>query len=178
MHLTYEQLNEYLDNESGERARIETHLSACDECTARLTALQNLFAEIEVLPEVALSRDLASPFTRQSNLPVLQLPRWLTLTTTLQAVTAVIATIVFAPLVMQWVLPYLSSMQAPTYAEIFIELQSQWMVCLDLFSKLQMSSPPEIPVVELSSLVIVLTLAGVSILWLVGNGLLLRNQMK
>ncbi len=53
MHLTDEQLNEYLDNEStDERAQIESHLSSCDECAARLSTLQNLFAELESLPEL------------------------------------------------------------------------------------------------------------------------------
>ena len=39
MHLTDEQLNEYLDNEIVDRAQTELHLFACDDCAARLTAL-------------------------------------------------------------------------------------------------------------------------------------------
>jgi hypothetical protein len=35
---------------------------------------------------------------------------------------------------------------------------------------------PEIPVIELSGWFIMLMVAGVSVLWLVGNRLLLRNQ--
>ena len=50
-HLTDEQLNEYLDHESQEHAQIESHLSACDECTVRLAALQTLFTELDSLPE-------------------------------------------------------------------------------------------------------------------------------
>ena len=52
MHLTDVQLNEYLDNETTERTQIESHLSVCDECTARLSALKTLFTEIESLPEI------------------------------------------------------------------------------------------------------------------------------
>ena len=37
---------------------------------------------------------------------------------------------------------------------------------------------PEIPVIELSSWLVMLMLVVVSMLWLVGNGLLLRNQIK
>jgi anti-sigma factor RsiW len=59
MHLTDEQLNEYLDNETTERAQIETHLASCADCAARLIALQVLFAEIESLPEVELAPTLA-----------------------------------------------------------------------------------------------------------------------
>jgi len=59
MHLTDEQLNEYLDNEIVDRADIESHLASCGECAARLTALQTLFAELDSLPELELTRDLA-----------------------------------------------------------------------------------------------------------------------
>ena len=82
-HLTDEQLNEYLDEATNERPQIESHLSSCDECAARLTTLQTLFTEIESLPELALTKSLAAPFMRTSNLPA-QLPRFLTLTVTLQ----------------------------------------------------------------------------------------------
>jgi hypothetical protein len=178
MHLTDEQLNEYLDNEIQDRVQIELHLASCDECTARLTVLRSLFNEIESLPDLALSHNIAAVFTRQSSQPVPQLPRWLTLTATLQAAIAAVALVIAAPLVMQWISPYLSNMQGPSFVELFFELQSQWMVWLDMFSQFQIPSVPEIPVLELSSMLILLTVAGVSTLWIVGNGLLLRNQFK
>jgi Putative zinc-finger len=178
IHLTDEQLNEYLDNEITERAQIEAHLSSCEECAARLTALQALFAEIESLPELELTQSITERFTVGSSLPAPQLPGWLTLTATLQVAITVIAAIIFASPVMQLILPYLSNIQAPSFPEIFLQLQSLWMIWLDMLSQLQIPTLPEIPVIELSSLVIMLTLAGVSALWIVGNGLLLRNQIK
>ena len=63
-HISDVQLNEYLDNEIPDRAQIELHLKSCEDCTARLTALLRLFDEVESLPELALSRDLAAHFTR------------------------------------------------------------------------------------------------------------------
>ena len=104
-HVTDVQLNEYLDHESAEREQIETHISSCADCAARLTALQALFAEIESLPELPLTHDLTARFTPTPSLPV-----------------------------------------------------------------------PQLPVIEISNLMITLTLAGISMLWLIGNGLLLRNQ--
>jgi anti-sigma factor RsiW len=172
MHLTDDQLNEYLDNEIIDRAPIELHLSSCDECAARLAALRNLFAEIESLPDLAVSRDLTPHLMPR----VPSLPRWLTLTATLQAALSVIAFMVTAPLMMQLLAPYVSNIQIPSFADMFVQFQSQWMAWLDLYSQLQMPSVPEIPVVELSSMVIVLTLVFVSMLWIVGNGLLLRNS--
>ena len=177
MHLTDVQLNEYLDNESQEQAQIETHLSSCDECAARLTALQALFTEIESLPELALSKSLAAPFTRQSNLPA-QLPRWLTLTASLQAALALIAIIIAAPFVLQFISPYLTAAQSPSFTDLLVQIESQWIAWLDALSQVQIPTLPEIPVIEVSSFVITLTLAGIFMLWLVGNGLLLRNKIK
>ena len=174
IHLTDEQLNEYLDNETKERVRIEAHLSSCDECAARLSALQSLFVEIESLPELTLTRDLAVRFAPSPNPPVPQLPNWLTLTASLQAAFALIAIIITAPMVIN----LLPAIQTPSLTDVFIQVQSQWTAWLDMLSQFQVPVMPEIPVIELSSLVIAFTLVGVSLLWLVGNGLLLRNQIK
>ncbi|HQX01796.1 MAG TPA: hypothetical protein PLQ94_06780, partial [Anaerolineales bacterium] len=84
MHLTDDQLNEYLDEASNERVQIEAHLSSCDECVARLSTLQNLFTELDSLPELELTRDLAARFFPRPSLPA-QLPKFLTLTAFLQA---------------------------------------------------------------------------------------------
>ena len=175
-HVTDAQLNEYLDNEttSEERTRIESHLLACEECAARVAALQTLFAEIESLPELELSKPLAAPFTPPSSLPVPQLPRWLTLTATLQAAGALIALLIAGPFVGN----LLPSVEMPSLTTIILQLQAQWMVWLDLLSTFQIPALPELPELEISSLMLTLILAGASLLWLVGNGLLLREQSK
>jgi anti-sigma factor RsiW len=173
-HISDVQLNEYLDNnETTERAFIEAHLSSCGECTARLTALQAVFTEIESLPELELPHSIAARFTPPPSLTP-QLPRWLTLTATLQAAFAVIAIIFISPLIVN----FLPAVQTPSIADVTLQLQSQWMAMLDGFSNIQMPTLPQLPVLEISSLVLALTLAGVSILWLVGNGLLLRRQIR
>lgn len=171
MHLTDDELNEYLDNESAERVQIETHLSVCDECAARLTALQTLFAEIEALPEMELTHSIAARFTPTPSLPP-QLPTWLTLTATLQAALALITVIVAAP----FILRLLPVIQMPSLTDLSLQLQSQWTSLFDLFTNYQLPSLPQLPALEISSLMLTLTLAGVSLLWLVGNGLLLMNQ--
>ena len=53
-------LNEYLDMvlPPETRAEVETHLAACSDCAARLTALRALFASLKSLPELPLQRDL------------------------------------------------------------------------------------------------------------------------
>jgi anti-sigma factor RsiW len=173
MHLTDDQLNEYVDNETAERKQIETHLSSCDECAARLTALKTLFAEIESLPELELTHSIAARFTPTPSLQS-QLPTWLTLTATLQAAFALVTVIIAAPFITK----LMPVVQMPSLTKIFLQLQAQWTSLFDLFTNYQLPSLPQLPPLEISSLVLTLTLAGVSMLWLVGNGLLLRNQMK
>ena len=173
MHLTEEELNEYLDNEILGRQRVELHLSACDECAARLTALQALFTEIESLPELNLTRSIAARFAPSPGVAA-QLPRWLTLTATLQAALALTAIILAAPMVMN----LLPAIQTPSFTDIFIQIQSQWIGWLDMLSTFRLPSVPQIPAMDLSSLTLTLTLVVVSMLWLIGNSLLLRNQIK
>lgn len=173
MHLTDDQLNEYLDHETAERAQIETHLASCADCAARLTALQTLFAELDSLPEVELTRSLAARFTAQGQLTP-QLPRWLTLTASLQAALALIALILGAPFVMD-LLPVI---ETPSFTEILIQLQTQWLILLDAFTNYQLPALPQLPRLEISSLMLSLALAAASLLWLVGNGLLLRNNVR
>jgi len=177
MHLTEEELNEYLDNEIQDRKRVELHLSGCEECAARLAALQTLFGEIESLPEEMSSRDFAAPFTRDLNLRA-PLPRSLRLAVTLQAGLALLATILAAPFVIESVSPYLTNLPMPSFTDVFIQIQSQWMVWLDMLSKFRLPAAPEIPAIDLPNLALTLTLIVVSMLWLIGNGLLLRNQIK
>ena len=171
-HVTDVQLNEYRDNESAARAHTEAHLSSCDECAARLTALKTLFAEIESLPELELTQSLAARFTPTLSLPVGQLPTWLTLTATLQAALALITVIVAAPFIAN----LLPAIETPSLTDILLQIQSQWTTWLDVLSTFQLPALPQLPALEISRLMLTLTLAGVSMLWLVGNGLLLRNQ--
>ena len=173
MHLTDEQLNEYLDNETANRAEIETHLDSCDECAARLSTLQALFMDLDSLPEVTLSRDLAARFTLRAaqNLPA-QLPRWLTLTASLQGAAALVALIVAIPF-FSIMLP---KVEMPSFTTWLFEIQSLWASWLDTLSTFQMPTfqPSTIPTLEMSTLFI--ALAVVSIFWIFGNGLLLRNN--
>ena len=175
-HLSDVQLNEYLDHEGEVPVPVEAHLSACADCAARLAALQALFDEIASLPETRLSRDLAAPVVRRVSGRVL-LPRSLRLTVTLQFVAAIVTLVLAAPFIMQFLSPYLSSLQVPSLVSLFLQIQVQWTAWFEILARLQLPGIPEIPVLELSSVFVILTIVGVSILWLVGNGLLLRNSI-
>lgn len=171
MHLTDEQLNEYLDNETAERAVLEAHLAACVDCATRLSALQTLFAELESLPEVELTRPLAARFGTTPGLPT-QLPRWLTLTALLQAVVAVLALVVAAPFVVR-LLPVMST---PSPTDLIAPIQAQWFEFLAFLASFQFPTLPQTPTFEVPSLMLASLLVASSLLWLVGNGLLLKRQ--
>ncbi len=173
MHLTDDQLNEYLDNQSNERAQIESHLASCAECAARLTALQALFAELESLPELEPTRNFAARFVSAGKLNP-QLPRWLPLTAGLQAALALLALIAAAPFVMKLIPP----IKTPSLAELLIQIQTQWLMLFDTFTNVQLPTLTSLPPLDLSTVTLSFALAGASLLWLVGNGLLLRRQIK
>jgi hypothetical protein len=171
-HISDVQLNEYLDNEAADQAQIKLHLDSCGECAARLSALQDLFAELESLPELELSRDLAASFTSPRSLPA-QIPAWFPLTVTLQAAVALTAIVLAAPFVIQ----LLPVFEMPSLSDALMQIQSQWTTWLDMLSQFQMPSLPVLSF-ESSSLYLMSALGAASMLWLVGNGLLLRNQIK
>ena len=195
MHLTDDQLNEYLDNESSERPQIESHLAECAECAARLTALQALFDEIESLPEVELTRSIrarratpyraerqspqdAASFTRPSNLPA-PLPRWLTLAATLQAALALIAIFFTVPIVSQYLRPILQAVSVPAFREVLIEIQMYFVMWLQ---NIQAFRIPTIPTgfftlpKQLSPTLLSISLLGLFLVWLIGNWWLLRKR--
>ncbi|MBV6393846.1 MAG: hypothetical protein KPEEDBHJ_03090 [Anaerolineales bacterium] len=180
MHLTDERLNEYLDNETADKAGIEAHLHACKKCAARLSDLQSLFADLDSLPDVELSANIAARFSLRPSL-ILQPPRWLTLTTTLQAAAALTALVAAAP----FFSIMLSQMETPSFTTLLLQLQTRWTMFLNALSALAANPVEEfqlpitdypLPIAELSALFI--PLAVVSIFWVLGNGWLLRNQNR
>ena len=78
MHLTDEQLNEYLDHETGDPAEMELHLAVCADCARRLREMKVLFSEIESLSELAISPEFRARFMPVRSEPI-RLPRSLTL---------------------------------------------------------------------------------------------------
>jgi len=178
MHLTDEQLNEYLDNETMERVLIEAHLSSCGECVARLTALQALFDEIESLPELELTHSLAARFTLTSKL-LPQLPRWLTLTTILQAVFAVITIIFFAPYVASSIEPYSQLFALPTLTDVWLDLQLGFTAWIQSLGSVSL---PELPAnvftlpPEITPGILALSLTGMFVIWVLGNWWLLHRK--
>lgn len=176
-HLSDDLLNEYLDDTLTDRAPVDEHLAQCADCAARFATLQSLFTSLASLPDAALSRDLAAPVVIKVRGPGF-LPRWLTLTVALQAALALVVLIVAAPFVIEFASSSMPVLQTPSLSQTIVEVQSQWMTWLDALSQFELPTLPTIPAADISSLSFLFALAAVSMLWLVGNGLLLRNQIK
>lgn len=186
MHLSDEQLHEYLDQAFAPETRAEAvkHLAACVDCTTRLSALQALFVTIESLPEAALSRDLAGPVTqtlRQAQDDALggrvALPRWIRLTAGLQAALAVIALALAAPILNEYVSPFIADYQPPSLTEFLVQIQTQWALWVGSVSEFTLPAIPSLSL-DLSSLALTLAAITAFLLWVVGNGLLLRRMTK
>lgn len=171
MHLTERQLNEYLDNATDDRARIQTHLDSCDDCAARLATLQTLFAELDSLPDLAFTSPLAARVLLDLERTP-RLPRWLPLTSLLQTAAAVVAILVAAPLV----LDYLPTVQPPTWTDTLAQIQTQWLAWLDALAAIQAPALPELPALGISSLSASLVFLAALAMWLFGNRLLLKSR--
>lgn len=172
MHLTDRELNEYLDNATDERPRLQTHLDSCADCAARLATLQTLFTELDSLPELAFTTPLAARVLLDLKRTP-RLPRWLPLTSLLQTAAAVVAIIVAAP----FVLDYLPTIQPPTWTDTLAQIQTQWLTWLDALAAIQAPTLPEIPPLGISSLSASLVFLAALAMWLFGNRALLRNRV-
>lgn len=169
-HISDVQLNEYLDNESKEHDAIESHLAVCADCAARFAALQSLFTELDLLPDMELSHSLAARFMTQPSLAS-QPPAWLTLTATLQAVVAVLALVVASPFVIR-LLPVFPTL---SIADLLLKAESLWLGMLALLASFRFPTLPQLALPQLPNLVLASVLLASSLLWLVGNGLLLKR---
>jgi hypothetical protein len=188
MHLTDELLNEYLDEalEAEARARAASHLAGCAECAARLATLRALFTTLDALPEVPLDRDLSAAV-------VARLPRatpewrpaihWLIVA---QAVAAVLLLAFAAPVIIGNLAPAGVSVPGQRIAQFTLDLlaglQAQWQSLLGTLAWLSTQGLAGVravtePLTEASTVLPGGVAAGLAVLWLAGNGVLLRSTL-
>lgn len=179
-HLTEDQLNEYLDNLLDESAHqhVEAHLSQCADCRNQLETLKQVFADLDSLPEVPLTRDLTPSI-------LARLPKkepvhiW---TRALAAQWGVVVGFVF------WL-----TMQIARLIE-FLKITLPAILNFDFHNilvrifPLQFTLPevhlPELSLnlptsnLQLSMLGLILLAVSASLLWVLGNVILLRNRQE
>ena len=177
-HLTDEQLNEYLDSPPvpGLPSPVALHLDTCDECQTRLNDLRAVFTALESLPEVKLSRDLTSSVMAKlrpswGGLPIRPARTW----TWLSLTQALGALVIFAWLASSFVLPpEIATYQPPTFDSLVVS-------ALQLLSSFTFEAPTltiQSSTIDLQSTTILTFIVSAAVLWLVGNGLLLRAPLQ
>lgn len=185
-HLSEELLNEYVDHAlpSVTVDKIEAHLAECDLCSAQLEGLVGLFAELESIPDIPLKRDLSAG-VMSSIRPAVTVPRrwqWI-----------VVGQFVLTGLVLMFTIPavlasegYQEFVQRLNEFGVRIGIHSSWNIAAQfqiffndfaqqLVFRLRNFQIPNLPFTLISVLPILLV---TGFLWLVGNGLLLRKQIR
>jgi anti-sigma-K factor RskA len=184
-HPSDETLNEYLDNalDAPARANVDAHLAGCSQCTAQLEMWRALFSELDTLTEEPLARDLSAGVL--ARLPLVQ-PRVQPTLTWLFVIQALAAVLVLA-LVTPFTLSLLTSAAA-------LELSAQAQQAgLDFLASLNTDGQSlgaaidaglqqilanvaalSAPLAETSLLGVGVALAAAFVLWVLGNGALLR----
>jgi anti-sigma factor RsiW len=173
-HLSDEILNEYLDDalSPDARAEVESHLRGCADCELRLDQLADLFFVLSALPEADLTRDLSADVVR--TLTPQPLPRLLKWTALLQMAAALTALVASLPLLQTMFAMDIPAITLPTLLDLTLRFEQAVVEMQTLFMPYQWQMPRLS--FEVSSLSITVAVFSVTLLWLVGNGLLLRKS--
>ena len=176
--------HEYLDNElsSNERERFEDHLSGCQKCTQTLSALEELFAQIESIPPIKFTNGIfysvveeINHFTRIE--PLIKQTAWVQF--------GIISILTAALLSLVSIETIQSSL-----SNALINLRVSIATNVSTISKFIASLPSQFPSLEIQffhpwdlvsanylSVTLLLTITLVSgLLWFVGNKILLPNS--
>ncbi len=176
--------HEYLDGElsSAAQTEVESHVAACAACSRTLAELQTLFEQVEGLPELELGIDLSPQIVARLERPALTLPaiRWVAVVQVLMAILLLAAAWPsFQLFTSSWPEPsQLSADWQVALAERIGVLGEQWSVIwegVDLFVSSQAEALMAGPGLMLPQLGLTLLAASALLVWLVGNGLLLRG---
>jgi len=191
-HLDDVWLNEYLDNalEPSARAQAQAHLADCRDCAARLMELRTLFADLETLPDLPLERDLTpgvlAVARRRSRPEPLAASPVLGLIFGLQTIVSISLLALALPLVAQKFQPLTTfqfgAQASIVFTHLLVTLNASRSALLTSAQNLVNQSValahplPMLPFVSEAGLM--LCLSAVSLLWLLGNGLLLRPRQS
>jgi len=174
-HLTDDQLNEYLDNSTLENSSIR-HLDTCKDCQFRLEELRSVFTALESLTELQPPRDLTSTIMAKLS------PVWGGMAsrptktwTWLSAAQAIGAFAILAWLASSFTLPpEIATYQPPTFDTLLASV-------FQLLSSFTFETPTfefQSTTIDLQSTTILMFVISAIMLWLVGNGLLLRTPQR
>ena len=177
-------LQEYLDDvlADEDRERLELHLTQCEDCSIKYARLNYLYSEMERLPDEPLAHDISARVIRSLALKEDRKPH---LYLVLMAQIAV-AIIVFAAIwprislelvnrysLAQLLEPLRKLAELPAQGILFTREFLNW-IHFQWFATLSM------PAIDwpITGLPLALAVGGMTLLWLLGNGLLLREPVN
>lgn len=174
-HLTDDQLNEVLDNSILDTSTLR-HLDTCTDCRTRLEDLRSVFTTLEAIPEVQPPRDLTASIL--SHLPASwggMASRRTRTWTWLSAAQALGAFAILAWFASSFVLPpEIATYQLPTFDSLLAS-------AIQMLSSFTFETPTfefQTTAIDLQSTTILTFVISAVVLWLVGNGLLLRAPAR
>ena len=182
-HLSDEMIYEYLEGRLNPEnsAEVERHRTICEPCSARWLMFERLFNDLENLPDMPLNKDFSDPVLKALR-PSLTLPRtWGWALAGQIALTGVVLVLAL-PFLLQseWFQTVgglgedLSSQLLNHWAALFGQGKEFLTGFTDPLAKL--IDNLQNPNLSLSILPLIPVLIATGVLWLVGNGLLLREQ--
>jgi anti-sigma factor RsiW len=174
MHLNDETLNEYIDDalEAPERAEANLHLAACPHCAARLAEMRALFATLESLPAEPLTHDLSANVVSAITPAPTPLSLPIRAVLALQVIIAIILLAISAPVV-------LANFPVLSPAQLTATFTFDWASFLEPLTQLwaqgqNLARTTTSPLAEISVWLWGAALGGLAVLWVVGNGAVLR----
>jgi anti-sigma factor RsiW len=188
-HLDDVMLNEYLDEvlERSARTDVEAHLAHCPDCSTRLLELRTLFADLESLPDLPLERDLTPSVlavARRKSRPQTLASPALGLIFALQTVASIfllgLALPLFAQPLQSFTTFQFGEQLSILLANLLAILSGSWPALLTAAQNLVSESVSFVQPIQtlpfISEASLMICLSAVFLLWLLGNGLLLRPR--
>jgi hypothetical protein len=182
IHPGEDSLNEYLDGylADDQKIELENHLETCAQCASRLAELREVFQNLESLPNYSLDRDLSVEVVSAIQPRINLSPGW-KWGAFVQFVLAFIVILLAVPVLLETWKPNLTGMQyslIQMFSERWIALLAQWSTLSVEFQLVWSNlvtewNPPSI--LETSQVVIWPIFLSAILLFIVGNGLVLRR---
>ena len=177
-------LQEYLDGvlADEDRERLELHLAQCDDCAADFASLKILYSDLERLPDEPLAHDISTRVIRFLALKEDRKPT-LYLVITAQLAAAIIMIAAIWPRISLELVNRYSLVQLLEPLRNFADLSTQGILFMREFLNwihFQWIATLSMPAIDwpITGLPLALAVGGMTLLWLLGNGLLLREPVN
>lgn len=180
-HLDEWSLQEYLDDvlTDDSRKRLDVHLAECDDCAAKFARLKHLYSEMERLPDEPLAHDLSVRIIRSLTLKEGR-KSYLHRVLAAQLAAAIIVLLAIWPRISLEFGSKFSLVQLLEPLRIFADLYTQGILLVKEFLNwiyASLTATLSMPTIDwpITGLPLALAVGAMILLWLLGNGLLLRQ---